>query len=239
MKYLAAISLILLVGQFAFSQTIQFGAGTTLAEREYYPAVAKIDSVVAFRRDYYGGGTITPFVRFLIPVYGNFSVSGGVTYFRNAAGLSAYKEFSPDVQSAPKVTVAGVRSWEVPILFYYSLFPEGDLTLKLFAGVIPVFSKVKFDPRFNATDNPLDWPQEVADVLNQAGTLPKRFYMDYQYGGNITYKRFGLDVFIQQNLTSNVNNNLEIYGQSALFTRKTESLRFLLSYSIPLFAKND
>ncbi|MGB3180463.1 MAG: hypothetical protein WBB45_03685 [Cyclobacteriaceae bacterium] len=234
MKYIAALIFILTVGQTSYCQTVQFGAGFTLAEREYYPAVARIDSVVAFRRDYYGGGTITPFVRLIAPVYNHFSVSAGLTYFRNAAGLSAYKEIGQNSQSATKVTVAGIRSLETPVLLHYSFFPDGDLTVKLFAGIIPVFSKIDFEPRFKA-GNSLNWPQEVVDVMNKAGTLPKRFYMDYQYGGNITYKRFGLDVFIQQNLTKNINNNLEVYGQSTLFTRKTESLRFLLSYSIPLF----
>lgn len=233
MKNLIAIIIFLVIGQTCFCQNIQFGGGLTLAEREYYPAVARIDSVVAFRRDYYGGGTITPFIRVIAPVYNNFSVSAGLTYFKNAAGLSAYKELGPNMQSATKVTVAGIRSLETPVLLHYSFLPNGDLTAKLFAGIIPVFSKVNFDPRFKA-GNSLNWPQEIADVMNKAGTLPKRFHMDYQYGGNITYKRFGLDVFIQKNLTSNLNNNLELYGQEALFTRKTESLRFLLSYSIPL-----
>ncbi|MGB3181130.1 MAG: hypothetical protein WBB45_07050 [Cyclobacteriaceae bacterium] len=237
MRYLPAILLFCLVTTMSHGQELKFGIGMTMAEREYYPAIAQIDSVTIYNRDFYGGKQLLPFVRYVSPPLKNFTFSAGLTYFRNYTGMTAYKQIGTDNYSAAKAVTVGIRSFEFPLLAHYSFFPDGDLTVKLFAGIIPVFSKIDFEPRFKA-GNSLNWPQEVVDVMNKAGTLPKRFYMDYQYGGNITYKRFGLDVFIQQNLTKNINNNLEVYGQSALFTRKTESLRFLLSYSIPLFSKS-
>ncbi|MGB5927639.1 MAG: hypothetical protein WBH03_05665, partial [Cyclobacteriaceae bacterium] len=69
--------------------------------------------------------------------------------------------------------------------------------------------------------------------------LPKRFYMDYLAGGRLSYRRINLDVYYQSNITGNLNNNLEIWGQEFLFKRRTESVRLLLSYSIPLSNKNE
>ncbi|MFA0962810.1 hypothetical protein AB9P05_13490 [Roseivirga sp. BDSF3-8] len=234
MKYLSAIVLFILITQTCLGQKLQFGMGVPLSEREYYPAVAQIDSVVIYRRDYYGKGEFTPFVRFTMPLYKNISLSGGLTYCSTSAGITAYKQLGPNSRTAATGTLAGLRSFECPVLVHYAPFGESDFSISVFAGIIPVFATVTFDARYQALENPMNRPQEVADVLNKAGTLPKRFYTDYQYGANVSYKRFGLDVFIQQNLTSNINNNLKIWDQEALFTRKTESLRLLLSYTIPL-----
>ncbi|MFA0962811.1 hypothetical protein AB9P05_13495 [Roseivirga sp. BDSF3-8] len=234
MKYLSAILFILFTWQTGNCQQLQIGSGMVLAENEYYPATAQIDSVIVFRRNYHGGKQLVPFLRYISPAIGHFTFSGGVSYYANHAGLSAYKIIDSSTRSGIKTTTIGIKSLEVPLMVNYSLFPESDLTLKIFAGVIPVFSHINFDPVYKGDNSSIDFPQKVADVLNKAGTLPKRYYTDYQYGANISYKRFGLDVFIQQNLTSNINNNLKIWDQEALFTRKNETLRLLLSYTLPL-----
>jgi hypothetical protein len=220
----------------AIAQKLDLGIGTVLSERRTYQSPVDLDSIVFFERDYLGSGQLLPYIRYNHPINSYFEVSIGIQTHRNSAGLTVEKRATDSTFMNSKLTSAYLKGFEFPLAGHYIFNRDGDFQLRVFAGIIPIINKVDFDARFK--EGP-QYPASVAEGLNKAGTLPKRFHMDYQVGGRLSYRRFNVDIYYQSNLTSNLNNNLEIWGHEFLFKRNTESVRLILSYSIPLFAKND
>jgi hypothetical protein len=236
-KILSAILITILFSNGpAFSQKLDVGLGISLSEQRTYDTAVDLDSIVFFERTFKGSGRLIPSIRYRHPLNDLFELSLGIQGHSSTAGLIVEKRETDSTQMNSKLTSAGITSFEFPLALSYSLTKDGDFNLNFFGGIIPIVNKIEFDPIFK--EGP-QYPASVAEGLNKAGTLPKRFHMDYQVGGRLSYKRFNVDIYYQSNLTSNLNNNLEIWGNEFLFKRNTESVRLILSYSIPLFAKND
>lgn len=90
------------------------------------------------------------------------------------------------------------------------------------------FQKLELEPQG------IDWTQEVIDALNAAETIPKSFYMNYQYGISVEYKRFGLTLFRTANMNRSISNNYRLYDQEYNYLRRTQSTRLGVYYSIGL-----
>ncbi|MFA0961669.1 hypothetical protein AB9P05_07670 [Roseivirga sp. BDSF3-8] len=231
MKAILIFLTILISYSTAIAQKLDIGIGTVLSERRTYQTPVDLDSIVFFERDYLGSGQLLPFIRYSHPINSYFEVSVGIQTQRNSAGLTVEKRATDSTFMNSKLTSAYLKGFEFPIAGHYIFNRDGDFQLRVFAGIIPIINKVDFDARFK--EGP-QYPASVAEALNKAGTLPKRFHMDYQVGGRLSYKRFNVDIYYQSNLTSNLNNNLEIWGHEFLYKRNTESVRLILSYSLPL-----
>ncbi|MGB5979411.1 MAG: hypothetical protein WBG62_18495 [Cyclobacteriaceae bacterium] len=232
MKAIFVIFIGIIFSTTALAQKLDVGIGTVLSERRTYQTPVDLDSIVFFERDYLGSGQLMPFIRYTHPIKPYFDISFGMQIQSNSAGLTVEKRATDSTYLNSKLTAAYLKGFEFPIAGHYIFNQDEDFQLSFFAGIIPIINKVNFDDRFK--EGP-QYPASVAEGLNKAGTLPKRFHMDYQVGGRLSYKRFNVDVYYQSNLTSNLNNNLEIWGSEFLFKRNTESVRLILSYSIPLF----
>ncbi|MGB3181759.1 MAG: hypothetical protein WBB45_10240 [Cyclobacteriaceae bacterium] len=233
MKFLLAITFTFLMGATPlFSQSIKVGAGIVLSEETTYETPIDLDSIVFYQRPYKGSNRLILSIRYQYPISKLLSLSAGFQTHGNGAGLTIEKRGTDTTNFNKKLTTAGITEFEFPIAASYSFVSEGSFDLMIFGGLIPIVNKINFDPIYE--EGP-QYPASVAEGLNKAGTLPKRFHMDYQVGGRLSYKRFNVDVYYQSNLTSNLNNNLEIWGSEFLFKRNTESVRLILSYSIPLF----
>lgn len=103
--------------------------------------------------------------------------------------------------------------------------------MKLFLdfSVSPVFGIQNFE-KLEVEPQGIDWTQEVIDALNAAETIPKSFYMNYQYGLSLEYKRFGLTLFRTANLNSSISNNYWLYGEDYTYKRRTKTTRLALYY---------
>lgn len=236
-KYLSAIIIPLLIcSSGVFGQSLDVGYGISLSEQRTYDTPVDLDSIVFFERTFRGSGRLIPSVRYRHSISDMFEISIGVQAHSSTAGLIVEKRATDSTFMNSKLTSAGLTSFEFPIAGSYVFNREGDFRLTVFAGIIPIINKVDFDPIFK--EGP-QYPASVAEGLNKAGTLPKRFHMDYQAGGRLSFRRFNVDVYYQSNLTSNLNNNLSIWGHEFLFKRNTESVRLILSYSVPLSRKGD
>ncbi|MGB3181566.1 MAG: hypothetical protein WBB45_09260 [Cyclobacteriaceae bacterium] len=234
MNKVSATILLFLLSNVLKAQELTVGLGISLDEKIHYETPIVSDTLVIYNNPQNRSHSLIPKITYAQPLTERVDMSIGFQYFRNYIGYIVEKRATDSTYENIKVTNAGIRSFEFPIAGTFVISKEKDFALEVFAGVIPVLASVDFEPIYK--EGP-QYPASVAEALNKAGTLPKHFYMDYLAGGRVSYKRFNVDVYYHSNLTSNLNNNLEIWGSEFLFKRNTESVRLILSYSIPLFRK--
>ena len=139
------------------------------------------------------------------------------------------------VPSPISTKVRGVRNrnFEFPIEVSYVLFNKGKFNFKLRGGLVPVWSVSRSLQMTEVPEGP-DWSQEVVDALNAAETIPKSFYMNYQYGLGLSYGRFELSVFQSANLSRSISNGYTLNGTTYPFDRRIASTRIGLFYSFRL-----
>jgi hypothetical protein len=136
-----------------------------------------------------------------------------------------------------KISNVRTNNFEFPLEASYDLFETGRIKWKLRGGLVPVWSSSR-SSRFKEVPEGPDWSQEVVDALNAAETIPRSFYMNYQYGLGLGYGRFELSIFQSANLSNSISNGYTLYGTTYSFDRRIRSTRIGLYYSFGLKKKD-
>lgn len=163
----------------------------------------------------------------------------GFQYTYNFMSLMVKVPF-PDFPQDPfstKVKPVSLRNFEFPLEVSYDLFQTGQVKWKLRGGLVPVWNSSRSSRLEEIPEGP-DWSQEVVDALNAAETIPKSFYMNYQYGLGLGYGRFELSIFQSANLSNSISNGYTLYGTTYPFDRRIRSTRIGLYYSFGLKKKD-
>jgi hypothetical protein len=228
--------LFLIMGQAAFCQSLRVGFGL-VDERVSNGTFIRIDTLTIYEQTNYSTSYPMPFIRFDYPVSDRFSGNIGFQFYSRAIPLAVEYTMDryPDFNLS-KGGGTGMYLLEFPIGGSYKLIDKGEFNLSIDLSAVPVW--VVLDPI--PLDVPIegDWTQEILDVLNAAETIPRSFYMNYQYGISMEYKRFGLTLFRAVNINRSISNGYTLYGQEYNFPRRTRSTRLGLYYSFGLEKKN-
>ncbi|WP_113922073.1 hypothetical protein [Cognataquiflexum aquatile] len=130
-----------------------------------------------------------------------------------------------------KIRTVRNNNFEFPIEVSYVLFKKEKFNFKLRGGLVPVWSVSRSLQMTEVPEGP-DWSQEVVDALNAAETIPKSFYMNYQYGLALSYGRLEFSLFQSANLSRSISNGYTLNGTTYPFDRRISSTRIGLYYSI-------
>ena len=125
------------------------------------------------------------------------------------------------------------RNFEFPLELSYAFFKKGKFEGKIRGGIVPVWTRNNPN-KYDEVPYGLSWSQEVVDALNAAETIPKSFYMNYQYGLGFSYGRFELSLFQSANLSRSISNGYTLNGTTYPFDRRIRSTRIGLFYSFGL-----
>lgn len=167
------------------------------------------------------------------------TASIGIQYYQSFTSLQVKVPF-PDFPPMPysiKGRSVSHRNFEFPLEVSYDLFETGKIKWKLRGGLVPVWNSSRFSRLGEVPEGP-DWSQEVVDALNAAGTIPKSFYINYQYGLGLAYRRFELSIFQSANLSNSISNGYTLYGTTYSFDRRIRSTRIGIYYSFGLKKKD-
>jgi hypothetical protein len=164
-----------------------------------------------------------------------FTGSIGIQYYQSFTSLHV-KVPIPNFPAVPysiKGRSVSQRNFEFPLEISYNLFETGRVKWKIKGGVVPVWSFSRSSRLTEVPEGP-DWSQEVVDALNAAETIPKSFYINYQYGLGLGYGRFELSLFQSANLSNSISNGYTLNGTTYPFERRIRSTRLGLYYSFGL-----
>jgi hypothetical protein len=178
---------------------------------------------------------ISPYLGYEHSLTDRFKAFIGIQYYQSFTSLQVKVPF-PDFPMQPfsvKGRSVSHRNFEFPIEVSYSLLRTGKFSWKIRAGIVPVWSSSSSN-WMNEVPEGRDWSQEVVDALNAAETIPKSFYMNYQYGLGLSYGRFELNVFQSANLSRSISNGYTLNGTTYPFDRRIASTRIGLFYSFRL-----
>lgn len=157
-------------------------------------------------------------------------LSTGIEYER--AGTSFGVINDDTCQFCPEYKGGGAYSYRfmLPQQVQYRLFKSGGWSLYGIAGLVPVLSFEKKQPKVVGGNR--HFSAGVAEVLNALPTTIKPVYLDYTVGVKAKYRRLNLYYQYQGNLSRSTSNALEVYGQSYNFTQHTKSSVFSVGYDL-------
>ncbi|MFC3417405.1 hypothetical protein [Algoriphagus hitonicola] len=232
LKFILIACLAFLAGHAVFSQDLKVGFGL-VDERVSNGTFIEIDTVSVYEQTNYSTSDPMPYVRFDYPFSDRFSGNIGFQFHKKAIALAVEytsETWSDPLQSLGKGGGTGMYLLEFPIGGSYKLIDKEHFDLMVDLSAVPVW--VLPDPiPLNVEPQGIDWTQEIIDALNAAQTIPKSFYMNYQYGLSAEYKRFGLTLFRTANMNRSISNGYTLYGQQYNFPRRTRSTRIGLYYT--------
>lgn len=235
LKIILTAFLVFFAGEAVFSQSLKVGFGL-VDERVSNGTFIRIDTVTVYEQTNYSTSDPMPFIKFDYPISDRFSGNFGFQFHKKAIALAVeYRSDSwPDnIRSIGKGGGTGMYLLEFPFGGSYKLIDKGDFNLLFDLSASPVW--VIGDPiPLNVEPKGIDWTQEIIDALNASETIPKSFYMNYQYGLSVEYKRFGLTLFRTNNFNRSISNGYTLYDQRYKFPRRTRSTRVALYYSFGL-----
>lgn len=228
--------IILGIPTFSFSQNLKIGIAS-VKESSFSNSLVQIDSVAVFEQVQRGDIRLMPFVKAEWPINERLYSSFGVQYYRSYLSLTArytsesYPEHIPFITKGRSTSTSNL---EFPLGLSYLLVKKNQFRVFLELSAVPVWSIQGFIPLDIDVPQGIDWTQEILDVINAVETIPNPFYMNYQYGISMEYKRFGLTLFRSANMNRSISNGYTLYGQEYNFMRRTQSTRFGIYYSFGL-----
>ena len=227
--------ILLVLPVLGFSQ--KFRVGTSLIHEVAYniSEISVGDLTVSESNQKNKDSRLSPYLGYQQSLADRFKVSIGIQYFQSFTSLQVKVPF-PDFPMQPfskKAQTVSHRNFEFPLELSYALFKKGKFEGKIRGGIVPVWSLNRSNRR-NEVPEGLDWSQEVVDALNAAETIPKSFYMNYQYGLGFSYGRFELSLFQSANLSRSISNGYTLNGTTYPFDRRIRSTRIGLFYSFGL-----
>lgn len=182
---------------------------------------------------------LSPYIGYEQSLSDRFIASIGIQYYQSFTSLEVkvpFPEFPAEPFSIKGKTVSH-RNFEFPLEVSYDILETGMIKWKLRGGLVPVWSSSRSSRLEEVPEGP-DWSQEVVDALNAAETIPKSFYMNYQYGLGLGYGRFELSIFQSANLSNSISNGYTLYGTTYSFERRIRSTRIGLYYSFGMKKKD-
>ncbi|SEF78860.1 hypothetical protein [Algoriphagus boritolerans] len=182
---------------------------------------------------------LSPYLGYEQYLSDRFTASIGIQYYQSFTSLQVKVPF-PDFPAMPysiKGRTVSHRNFEFPLEVTYDLFETGRIKWKLRGGLVPVWSSSRSTRLTEVPQGP-DWSQEVVDALNAAETIPKSFFMNYQYGLGLGYGRFEFSLFQSTNLGRSISDGYTIYGSTYSFDRRIRSTRIGVYYSFGLKKKD-
>lgn len=222
-------------------QNLKFGIATG-KEYSFSNSVVQIDSVSVFEQTEKGDYFLIPFIKIEWPLSERFRSSFGVQYYRSYLSLTATYTSESFPKHIPFITKGGLTTtynFEFPVGISYVLVKKNQFKLFLELAAVPVWSIQDFEPFDIEVPQGIDWTQEILDVINAVETIPNPFYMNYQYGLSMDYKRFGLTLFRSENMSRSISTDYQLYEQSYNFQRRIQSTRLGLYYSLGLKKEKD
>ncbi len=234
-KLLFTVCLVIFSSQTVFSQSLKVGFGL-VDERRQSASMIRMDTLIGFEQTNFSTSDPMPFVSFTYPFSDRFNLNVGLQYYRSTIAFAveytseSWPKFIP---SLGKGWGTAMRNIEVPVGVSYKLIRSDKFKVYLDLNASPVFAVQDFE-KLDLEPQGIDWTQEVIDALNAAETIPKSFYMNYQYGISVEYKRFGLTLFQTANMNRSISNGYTLYDQEYNFMRRTQSTRLGLYYSFGL-----
>ena len=220
----------------SLGQNLKFGIATG-QEYSFSNSVVQIDSVSVFEQTEKGDYFLIPFIKIEWPLSERFRSSFGVQYYRSYLSLTAKYTSESFPKHIPFITKGGLTTtynFEFPVGISYVLVKKNQFRVFLELSAVPVWSIQDFEPFDLEVPQGIDWTQEILDVINAVETIPNSFYMNYQYGVSMEYKRFGLTLFQSENMSRSISTDYQLYDQSYNFQRRIQSTRIGLYYSFGL-----
>lgn len=235
LKILIAVCSVYFTGQTVFGQSLKFGFGLVDEQRQS-ASMIRMDTLVGYEQTNFSTSDPMPFISFQYPISNRLLLNLGVQYYVStiAFAVEYTSETWPEfITSLGKGWGTGMRNIEIPIGGSYKLIRSDKFNLYLDLNASPVFAIQNFE-KLEIEPQGIDWTQEIIDALNAVETVPKSFYMNYQYGLSVEYKRFGLTLFRTANMNRSIANDYSLYGQEYNYLRRTQSTRLGIYYSIGL-----
>jgi hypothetical protein len=230
-KVILAACLFLIVGQAVFSQSLKVGFGLIDEQRRFASQIS-LDTLIGYEQTNGSTDYPMPFISYQYPVSEKIQLNIGIQYHVSiiAFAVEYTSDSWPDhIPSIGKGWGTATRNIEIPLGGSYQLIGSEKVKLLLDLSAVPVFAIQDFE-KLEVEPQGIDWTQEVIDVLNASETIPKSFYMNFQYGLSLEYKRFGLTLFRTNNINRSISNGYNLYGQDYTYERRTQSTRLGLYY---------
>lgn len=227
-KLVFGVCFVFFAGQAVFGQSLKVGFGT-IWEQNKYILPASVDTLIIWEPEKVSVFPM-PYLSFNYPVSKRFSLNLGVQYHVSRLDflLETWPGFIPDTGKDWHTTL---RNIELPLGLSYLVIDTKDFKFSCEVFATPVMSIQDFEP-LNRTPQTEDWSQLEFDALNAIESIPRSFFMDYQYGLSVEYKRFGVSFFRVANLNSSISRGYTLYGTNQPYTRKTRSNRLAFYYRL-------
>lgn len=174
-----------------------------------------------------------------VPVSRRLSYVSGIQFYRPGTSYAAYKDTVCFLCPVVKVTFVSHYTLEFPQHVGFSIFKTRKWNAAVLAGITPALRITRRGIEHTVSPNPPDWDAGVIEALNAAPSTVKRAYINYNYGFQIQYDRFGALVYWQQNIDGSIANPLVVGDKLYPFTRRTGSIYFGLTYSFLRLKKSD
>lgn len=223
----------------SFGQKLRLGFGL-VNEKSFSNSVVQIDSVLVFEDIRQETSDLMPFVKIELPISERFYSTFGVQFYKSYVSLIAKYTSESYPEHIPFITKGwgtSIYNLEFPVGVSYLLVQKNQFKIFLELSAVPVWSIQDFEPFDLEVPQGIDWTQEILDVINAVETIPDPFYMNYQYGISVEYKRFGLTLFRTANMSRSISTDYQLYGQNYNFQRRIRSTRIGLYYSFGMQKK--
>lgn len=236
MRYKLLILIFLGLTIETFGQNLKVGFGF-VDQMSFNNSVVILDTVSVFEETQKSSSDLMPFLRFEWPISERLNTNLGLQFHKSAVFLTAKytsESFPEHIPFITKGWSTPYYNFEFPIGLSYSLVKKNQFRVFLEFAAVPVWAIQGFIPLEIEVPQGIDWTQEIVDVLNAVETIPNPFYVNYQYGISMEYKRFGLTLFRTANMYRTISNGYTLYGQEYNFMRRTQSTRIGIYYSFGL-----
>lgn len=224
--------IILLIPAFGYSQKFRIGIG--LSDEEVFNNTQLFfgDLTIFEGNQKSFDPILLPYLGYELPLSKSFSAQFGMQYSRSGLSLVVNKPVLgvPNLTETGKIRSVISRNLEFPVELTFNILQTNLIKWKLRGGLVPIWSS---SHSYQMSEVPVgqDWSQEVVDALNAAETIPKSFYLNYQYGIAMEYKRLEICVFYSTSLTPSISEGYTLYDTTYLFDRRINSTRLVMVYS--------
>lgn len=212
-----------------YSQEFRFGVGMVNEQMSSISEITTQDGLIISEGNKFPNSIESFYIGYAYSFSPKFKANIGLQNTYNY--ISLFVQVPSPIST--KVRTVRNRNFEFPIEVSYVLFKKEKFNFKLRGGLVPVWSLSRSFQMTEVPEGP-DWSQEVVDALNAAETIPKSFYMNYQYGLALSYGRFEFSLFRSANLSRSISNGYTLNGTTYPFDRGIASTRIFLYYSFGL-----
>jgi hypothetical protein len=222
-----------------FSQNLRVGIANIYEEKFSFAEIITLDGIIISEGNKVSTSSESLFLGYEYTLSDKFKVSQGFQYSYNSISLMVDVPLPDDFPTrySSKFQTISIDNFEFPLEVSFVLFETGKVGWKIRAGMVPVISSSSITKYEEVPEGP-DWSTEAVDALNAAETIPKSFYMNYQYGLGVEYGKFELSLFQSANLSRSISQGYTLYGNTYPFDRRIRSTRIGLFYSFGLKKKN-